>query len=975
MTGKQSCRLPSGGMIDRSRPLHFQFDGRDFEGHAGDTLASALLANGVKVAGRSFKYHRPRGLFGAGVDEPNVLVQLGGDTGTTNLRATEIELFEGLKARAVNCWPNARFDVNAVNGLLTRFLPAGFYYKTFLWPSWKLFEPIIRRAAGLGWVPERCDTTEYDTRYAHCDVLVVGSGPAGLAAARAAGSSGARVILCEQDALLGGSLLYTDAEIDGLAGPAWVERVQGELESYGETQVLTRTAAVGYFDHNTVVLHEKRLGRNESVDHRLWEVRAKRVVLACGSLERPIAFAGNDRPGVMLTSAVRQYVRRFGVLAGKRAVIFTNNNSAYELAKVLTAAGGIVSAIVDTRKTVPGGLADFVRTTGAEIFQGAAIAGTRGRHGLTQVTVRDGTGSTCRIAADLLAVSGGENPNVQMFCQSGGKLIYDEVLAHFRPGTTVQAEVSVGAANGTFDPATTLREGHDAGANAAVLTGFEPQARAPAGCTQDPAYAIEACWHVPGKGKAFVDFQNDVAVSDIALAQRENFQSVEHLKRYTTLGMGTDQGKTSNVVGLAVMGELTGRSPQKAGTTTFRFPYTPVPLAAFAGRARGTLYRPLRQMPAHDWHAANGAVFEEYGGWRRPAHYLRPGENAAKAEQREAIIVRERVGLFEASPLGKIEVKGPDAAGFLDRIYANTMSTLKVGNARYGLMLSEQGAIIDDGIAARLAEDCFLVGTTSGGAGRIAQWLEEWLQCEWIELDVVAAPVTTAWGTITLAGPRARDVLNAVGTDIPLAASEFPHMSFRVGTVAGIPARVFRVSFTGELSFEVNVPASRTQELWQAMMHAGRVFDIEPVGVDAWMLLRTEKGYMHIGVDTDGTTLPGDVGWGHVLKRGGDFVGRRSLSRPDAKRGDRLQFVGLESVSGSALPIGAHILTKDGASDGYVTSSGYSPALKQSVALGMVRAGRARLGEEIALAFQGDRHKARIVTPGAYDPEGKRLNV
>ncbi|MFN3945797.1 MAG: sarcosine oxidase subunit alpha family protein [Allosphingosinicella sp.] len=957
-------RLATGGLIDRDRPLRFRFDGRAMIGRAGDTLASALLANGVRLVGRSFKYHRPRGLLGAGPEEPNALVQLGtGGRSRPNLRATEIELFDGLEAMPVNCWPSLRFDFTAINDRLSRFLPAGFYYKTFMWPDWHLYEGAIRRAAGLGRAPEGPDPDRYEHRYAHCDLLVVGGGPAGLAAALAGARQGARVFLAEQDPLLGGRLLWDEARIDGQPGLKWVADAERELRGAAEVRVLTRTTALGYFDHNELMLAEGRDPNSaDSTHERAWHVRATRVVLATGSTERPLVFPGNDRPGVMLATAVRHYVGRHAVLPGRRAVIFTNNDDAYLTAEVLIRAGAEVAAVVDTRETAPHDRARPLREQGVEVVARGAVTGTAGRHALRSVQVLEQGGRARWLSADLLAMSGGFNPNVHLFCQSGGRLIYDEAKSLFRPDVSVQPETSVGGARGTLSLAAALREGHVAGGGGAQ--------RIPSAVAGDPA--VSPCWRVAGgSGKAFVDFQNDVSDADIALAARENFRSVEHLKRYTTLGMAPDQGKTSNVNALAIMAELTGRTIPGTGTTRYRFPYVPVSLGAMAGLRRGALLHPVRRLPAHARHLEAGASFEEYGGWSRPACYPRPGEGKEAAERREAAAVRQRVGLFDASPLGKIEVCGRDAGLFLDRIYANPMSSLKPGRLRYGLMLNELGVIIDDGVTARLAQDRFLVGTTGAGAARIADWLEEWLQCEWPQLDVVVAPVTEAWGVVTISGPSARALLDCIGTDFPIDAAAFPHMTMTGGRVAGIPCRVARVSFTGEVSFEISVPAHRTAELWQTLLEAGQPLGAEPAGIDAWMLLRTEKGYLHVGADTDGTTTPLDVGWERVLKRKDDFIGRRSLDRPADRRGDRLQLVGLRAQDDSMLPVGAH-LGRAGDSQGFVTSSGYSECLGRGVALGMVRGGRTRLGERIPLLSGAG--EVRIVDAAAYDPEGERLN-
>ena len=945
-------RLASGGCVDRTRPLRFTFDGRAYTGHAGDTLASALLANGVSVVGRSFKLHRPRGLLAAGVEEPNALMQVGeGAWSTANLRATEVELYEGLVARAVNCWPSAAFDVGAVLRPFERFLTAGFYYKTFMWPDWHLFEGHIRRAAGLGRPSTEPDPSRYETRYAHCDVLVIGGGPAGLVAAVNAAAEGQRVIVCEQEPRFGGRLLWDSCTVEGktLAGisaSGWIDEQLAALEAAGTT-ALPRTTAAGYWDHNALTLVERvsdHLGPNAPTHlprQRLWQVRAGRVVVATGALERPLVFPGNDCPGVMLATAVRRYLGEYGTRAGDRLVVFTNNDDAYATAQAFAATGGEVVAIVDSRATSAAAVA--ARAAGFTVHTDAVVYGTSGRPALRSVKVRVGPEGgaktrTLNLSADVLAMSGGHSPTVHLFSQSGGKLEWDASHAQFRPGAAVQAVYAVGDAAGVDTPMTPL-------------------------------------WTVRGRGKAFIDFMHDVTATDIELSAQENFRSVEHLKRYTTLGMAPDQGKTSNINALAHMGEVTGRTPDAVGTTRYRFPYTPVAMGVLGGRQRNELFRPLRRLALHDWHTANGGALEEYGGWMRAAYYLRPGEDPHAAEQREALAVRQGVGIFDGSPLGKIEVSGPDAAWFLDRFYCNTVSTLKVGKLRYGLMLNELGVVIDDGVVARLAEDRFLVGTTTSGATRIAGLMEEWLQCEWVNARVLVAPITTSIAVITLTGPKARAVVEAVGVDFPCDATAFPHMSFRDGHFGGVPARVCRVSFTGEVSYEINVANSAVAGLWQRCMEAGAAHGIAPIGIEAWMLLRTEKGYLHIGADTDGTTSPQDIGWSQVLKRDVDFIGRRSLTRTANLAPDRYQLVGLEPVDGAELRPGRHLrgATVSSGSEGYITSGVYSATLGRWVGMAMVRGGHARSGEVLEVVTGGKPFKARIAPLCAYDLQGDRL--
>jgi sarcosine oxidase subunit alpha len=949
----------------------------------GDTLASALLANGVSVVGRSFKYHRPRGVIAAGAEEPNALMQL--ETGahaTANVPATRIALYDGLEARAVNCLPSAAFDVGEVNNVLARFFPAGFYYKTFFWPKWEFYEPIIRRAAGLGRAADQPDPDFYDNQFAHCDVLVVGGGPAGLAAAQAASATGARVILAEQDPVLGGSLRWRTGEVDGVSGRDWIARVEAVLRAVPATRVLTNTCAMGYFDHNAIVLVEsvgEQFGPREGRElprQRVWQVRAKHVVLAAGAIERPLVFPGNDRPGVMLASAVTQYHGDFGVACGRAAVFFTNNDSAYASAAAYRSAGGDVAAVVDSREALPKA-AQALRAAGVRVISGQVV-GTRGSSALRAVRVRRHDGLELTIEGDLLAVSGGWTPTIHLHCQSGGVPRWNEEHACLVPGDSVQHETSAGGCAGAFSLSQALGQGAVAGADAARAAGLSSKGPPSAPlAVSSVSFAIDPLWRVEARGKAFVDFQNDVTADDVALAERENFVSVEHLKRYTALGMGTDQGKTSNINALALMSQIRGQDAAQSGVTRYRFPYQPIALSAFGALNRKEIFRPLRRMPLHERHRALGAVFEEYGTWLRPAYYLRAGETSHQAEQREITAVRTSVGMLEASPLGKIEVIGRDAGAFLDRIYANRMSNLGVGKCRYGLMLNELGVVIDDGVCAKLGADHFLVGTTSGGANRIAAWLEEWLQCEWLNFNVVVAPVTQSWGVVTLTGPKAREVLSGAGVEFDLGGEAFPHLTWRSGVVAGIAARVFRVSYTGEISYEINVAPQNMEALWQACLYAGQSFNITPIGIDALMALRTERGFLHVGADTDGTTTALDAGWGRVLSRKDDFIGRRSLMRPADQASDRLNFIGIEPVDATAqLRVGLPIIAKSETkkSDGYVTSAAFSPTLGRWVALGMLENGRARVGEIVSIAGEHGTFEARIAEPGAFDPKGERVH-
>lgn len=1011
-------RTETGGRIDRGTPVTFTFNGRRYTGCAGDTLASALLANGVHLVGRSFKYHRPRGILSAGAEEPNAIVQVGtGAYSEPNVRATVAELYGGLVAESVNAWPSVEFDLGAVNGRLSRLFVAGFYYKTFMKPKrlWeKLYEPAIRRMAGMGKAPTLPDADTYDKMHVHADVLVVGGGPAGLAAALAAGRTGARVMLVDEQAEFGGALLGNGQTVDGRPGTEWVADVVAELESLPEVTLLRRATAFGYYDHNFVSVVERR------TDHappgsapgqprqRLWHVRAKRVVLATGAHERPLVFADNDRPGVMLAGAVRTYLNRYGVKAGTRAVVFTNNDSAYRAALDLHAAGVAVVAVVDLRPGADGPLAVACRERNIEILAGQAVVATHGTNRVRAVEVMsltaDGSavaGVPRRIDCDLVAMSGGWNPAVHLFSQAQGKLRFDDALACFVPDVYAQAQECVGACNGRFALAEGLEEGLRAGARAAQAAGFG-NGEAPAGpaTEPEPEAPLRPLWVVPGRaplgrGKArhFVDFQNDVTVGDVRLAAREGMHSVEHLKRYTATGMGTDQGKTSNVNALAILSQEVNRAIPATGTTTFRPPYTPVSYGVLAGRDLGPMLDPIRVTAIHPWHVAHGAVFEDVGQWKRPWYYPRAGETMRDAVARECTAVRTAVGVLDASTLGKIDIQGPDAAEFLNRIYTNAWKKLAIGRCRYGLMCKADGMVMDDGVTSRLGENHFLMTTTTGNAALVLDWLEEWLQTEWPDLKVYCTSVTEQWATVSIAGPKARVLMQDLAPDMDVSKDGFPFMSFKEGTVAGIDARVFRISFTGELSYEINVPSWYGLALWEAVMEAGAKYGITPYGTETMHVLRAEKGFIIVGQETDGTVTPFDLGMDWAVKKSADFIGRRSFSRPDTRCPDRKQLVGLlPEDPEEVLPEGAQLVLpgvvpesdlvigrridpykrKPVPMAGHVTSSYWSSTLERGFALALVKGGRERIGETILVPLEGRVVKARITEPVFYDKEGSR---
>src|SRR5882724_66570 len=963
----QRLAEPAGTWIDRSHPLSFTFNGRQLYGFRGDTLASALLANGVRLVGRSFKLHRPRGIWSCGAEEPSALVDIGrGARRTPNVRATLLPLAEGLAAESVNCWPSVGFDVGALTGACAALLPAGFYYKTFKWPNWHLFEPAIRRMAGLGRAPTAPDADHYEEVAADADVLVVGAGIAGLAAAVAAARAGAHTMLLASGEHPGGALSWgADAEVAALAASARQLGVRIQL----------RTLAFGVYDHNLVCAGESVSPEGAAdlpgcvLRERLWKIRARAVIAATGAFERPLLFPDNDRPGVMLASAAHKYAQAFGVACGRRAVIAANSDSAYERAVALRDAGVEIVAVVDRRDGSTAG----ERSHGLRVITGAALSavfGTRAVRGCTVTPLAGGRGE--RLRCDLILNAGGYAPAVHLHSQAGGKLRWLGESAMFVPDGAAPGLVSVGACAGVFARGPAVSHAAETG-EALALGRAPPQAPIGGAGRSDAITRVRDV-----KGKQFVDLQNDVLAEDVALAARENYRSVEHLKRYTTTGMGTDQGKTSNINALILMGEYTGQAPSQVGTTRFRPPYAPVTLGMIAGRRVGALYRPLKRLPAHDWHAAHGALFETFGDWCRPAAYPLPGESLGQAAQREAAMVRARAGLFDGSPLGKLEVFGPDAARFLDHMYVGTMSTLAIGQARYGLLLNENGTLVDDGIVARLSAQHYWVNTTTAGAERTAAAFEEWLQCEFVDFKVLVTPVTSRWANVTVAGPRAWQWLAACGFDAVLAPAAMKHMTLRESAWEGLPLRVLRASFSGELGYEVNLPADHAAALFTRLWKRALEFGAVLYGIEALQVMRIEKGYLHIGTDTDGTTLPGDVGFARDIERKPvNFVGRRSLSRPAARDAQRPQLVGLKSVDGrTLLAVGAQIAARPAPTlaEGRVTSSCVSPELGCPVALALLDGGSERLCEQVRVHHLGAITAAQVVKTPFVDPEGKRVH-
>ncbi|MFT4793639.1 MAG: sarcosine oxidase subunit alpha [Paracoccaceae bacterium] len=1000
-----SHRIATGGrLIDRATTCAFTMDGKPVQGHRGDTLASALMASGRMLLGRSFKYHRPRGVVGAGWEEPNALFQIGkGGRYEPNQRATTVELTDGMVTESQNRWPSLEFDVGQINDKLSRFFPAGFYYKTFIAPraAWKhVFEPIIRRAAGLGKPPTEADPDQYEHYYHFTDVLVVGGGIAGLTAARAAAETGASVMLVEQSWWWGGRALVDAPVIDGMPATDWIDAQVAALSAMPNVTMRLRCQGSAVHDHGHVLLFERCANEHEAgpMRHRLWRLRVGRIITASGAVERPLSFAGNDLPGVMLASAMRDYLDLWAVAPGNRVLVVANNDDGYRTALALHGAGVTVAAVVDPRPDAKGTLPEAVRAAGISVRAGMAMKKALGGKKVNGAEIcpaqGDGAGAE-KIACDAIAMSGGWSPIVHLWSHCGGKLNWDDANAMFCPDPArpplghdgAGFVATAGTASGHLRTAGALTDAAAAGIACAAALGFDGAMQAPTAQDADEAPMLPI-WIMPAgagsslRAKAFLDFQNDVKVADVQLAAREGYESVEHAKRYTTLGMATDQGKLSNINGLAILAGSLGAKIPQVGTTTFRPPWTPISFGAITGDACGPLFKPLRRTPMDAWHEAHGAKWEPVGDWRRPYAYPRSGESVKDAVAREILAARAGIGMLDASTLGKIVVSGPDAGKFLDLLYTNMMSNLKPGRCRYGLMCTENGFLFDDGVVVRVSDDEFLCHTTTGGAERVHGWMEEWLQTEWWDLKVFTANVTEQSAQIAVIGPKAREVLQSLG-GMDLSGDALSFMGFVDGVLGGIPTRVHRISFSGELSFELAIPANRGREMWDAILKAGAPHGVGPYGTEAMHIMRAEKGFIMIGDETDGTVTPQDLDlhWA-VSKKKADFIGKRAQERPDLMRRDRRRLVGLLTlIPSDVLPDGAPAvdgMTADGRTRmiGHVTSSYMSPTLGRSIAMALVDRGMEREGETMTFSVGPDQvMEAVVVSAVFFDPEGEKQNV
>jgi len=997
-------RLESGEGINQTEKISFKFNGKTLFGYKGDSLASALLANGIHLIGRSFKYHRPRGILSSGSEEPNALVQIIKDKDKAktdpNVRATQIEIYEGLEAQSQNCWPNVKFDIGEINSIFSSILPAGFYYKTFMWPSklWRKYEYFIRKSAGLGKSPTEKDPDKYDHKYYHCDVLIVGGGPAGITAALMAAKSGNKILLVDEKPEFGKNLLSSSKEnikINDLSPAEWIKVKRKELLNFKNIKTLNRTTVSAYHNYNYLIMMQSltdHLSENEKkgkIRQRLWKVRAKKVILATGSIERPLVFDGNDRPGIMLSSAVKKYLNFYGVKCGNKIVIFTNNDSAYETAIELHNKNSKVQAIVDIREESSGDLPKKCNELGLKIYWKHTIVSSSGHTKVKNVSVmklsKDNSvviGKKINIKCDSVAMSGGWTPAVHLFTQSGGKLDFNNQNFCFYPKKTTQKQISIGSCNGTFKLADIINESNQ------KTSEFINQNVENKNKISEPKEGdLENIWLLPsnkalGKTKSFIDFQNDVTAKDIKLALREGYKSIEHVKRYTTTGMATDQGKIANMHALGIVAETTNTKMGDLGTTTFRPPYTPLTFGAIVGRNVNQFFDIIRRTPIHSWHKKNNAKFEDVGQWKRAWYYPIDNESMFDAVQRESKAARTKTGILDASTLGKIDIQGSDTSEFLNRVYTNAWNKLAIGKCRYGLMLNDDGMVYDDGVTTRLNENHYIMTTTTGGAATVMSKLEDFLQTEWPELKVYLTSVTDHFATVSVCGPHSKKILEKVTENIDYSDQNFPHMSFKEGSINKIKCRVMRISFTGELSYEINIQANYGQSVWEKCMNAGKEYGITPYGTEAMHLLRAEKGFIIAGQETDGTVTPIDLQMDWIVsKKKYDFIGKRSLYRSDTAREDRKHYVGLLTKDpNEILEEGAQIVAEVKNRPpmdmiGHITSSYYSPNLNKSIALAVVKNGKKLKGKKLFVPMANKTIEVTVSDPVFLDKEGTRLNA
>ena len=999
----KNLRVKTSKFIDETTRVSFKFNSKNYYGYKGDTLASALIANGIHLVGRSFKYHRPRGIMTAGSEEPNAIVQLNNNSALSepNVRATEVEIYDGLEASSQNCWPSVNFDIGGINNFLSPLLPAGFYYKTFMWPAsfWEKYEYFIRKSAGLGKSPAEPDPDIYDHKYIHCDVLVIGGGISGIMAAKTAAQNGLNTLLVEEKPNLGGTTIYQNSEqhkINNQTSSIWLEKEIANLESLDNLEIKTRTSVAAFHGYNFLLARENLTDhlpikdRTNKVRQRLLKIRAKKVITATGSLERPLVFNNNDRPGIFLSSAIKKYIDFYGVSCGEDNVLFTNNDSAYETALSLFKKGIRVKAIVDIREQPSSKIIEEVESNGIKVYKEYTVVNTEGYKKINKISImqlsKDGQsviGSKIDLDCDCLGLSGGWTPAVHLFTQSGGKLRFRDEDQVFIPNHYPSKQISIGSCNGDFELDEILN------LVPTQLKNFLEIEK-----TEYENLSIEISknlskrniWLLPsdkvlGKTKPFVDYQNDATAKDIKLALREGFRSIEHVKRYTTTGMGTDQGKLGNMHALGIIAETAGVKMGELGTTTFRPPYTPLSFGTIVGRNVGEYFDIFRKTPIHEWHVKNNAEFENVGQWKRAWYYPKTTEDMHQAVQRESKAARESAGILDASTLGKIDIQGTDASEFLNRVYTNAWSKLGIGKCRYGLMLHEDGMVYDDGVTTRLDENHYIMTTTTGGAANVMSKLEDYLQTEWPELDVYLTSVTDHYATASICGPNSKKILKKIIPDLDLSEENFPHMSFKEAQIENIKCRIMRISFTGEHSYEINVQANYGKALWEKCMEAGKEFNITPYGTETMHLLRAEKGFIIVGQDTDATMTPIDLQMDWIVsKKKYDFIGKRSLYRSDTIREDRKQLVGLLTDDPKiVLEEGAQIVEDTNQKPiemlGHVTSSYYSPNLNKSIALAVVRGGKNMMGKKLFIPMENKTISVTVADPVFLDKENKRLNA